>query len=63
MADKDYKSSRKLSLRPGESACLGCGERLTYCGKPFTADIACPKCGAINLYRESQKPERVLVSA
>jgi hypothetical protein len=39
-AIRTYKSSRKLNLRPGEAACMGCGEKLTYCGKPFTADLS-----------------------
>jgi hypothetical protein len=36
--------------------CLGCGRRLTLCGKPFTADIECHKCGVINSYIDSQQP-------
>jgi hypothetical protein len=36
--------------------CLGCGHRLTLCGRPFTAEIECPKCFYINSYRDSQQP-------
>src|SRR5436190_23704040 len=46
--------SKKTNLRHGESACLNCGERLTYCGKPFSADIECPKCGSIHRFVNSQ---------
>jgi len=41
----------------GEAACLACGKKLSYCGKPFSAEITCPNCGGVNVYRESQKPE------
>jgi Zn finger protein HypA/HybF involved in hydrogenase expression len=40
--------------------CLNCGRRLSYCGKPFTTDIACPVCGAVNVYLDSQQPIRLL---
>ena len=65
MAKNKFNVNRggKYILRVGEAACLACGKKLTYCGKPFSADIACPNCGAINFYRESQKPESVRVSA
>ena len=36
--------------------CLSCGAQVSYCGKPFSAEIACPKCGAVNIYAEAQQP-------
>jgi hypothetical protein len=36
--------------------CLGCGRRLTLCGRPFTAVVDCRHCGASNVYRDSQQP-------
>ena len=36
--------------------CLACHAQMTFCGKPFTADIACPKCGAVNVFIESFQP-------
>jgi predicted RNA-binding Zn-ribbon protein involved in translation (DUF1610 family) len=44
-------------LKAGEAACLACRKKLSYCGKPFSAEIACPNCGTVNVYRESQRPE------
>ncbi len=57
----NVKSRGKKMLRPGEAACLACGKKLSYCGKPFSAEIACPNCGGINVYRESQRPDSVRV--
>jgi hypothetical protein len=37
--------------------CLSCGARLSKCGLPFTAELRC-RCGAINIYEESQQPKR-----
>jgi hypothetical protein len=39
--------------------CLRCGHRLTYCGKPFTAEMPCVKCLGINIYAESWQPQRL----
>jgi hypothetical protein len=36
--------------------CLNCGERLTFCGIPFTADIVCQKCKRVNIFVNSQQP-------
>ncbi len=36
--------------------CLKCRARLTYCGRPFTAEIPCRMCLYINIYRQSQQP-------
>ncbi len=52
--------NKKAAMDRGNSICLGCGEHLAYCGEPFTAQIRCPKCGAVNVYEESQQPSRVL---
>ena len=31
----------RKSRGPG-AACLACGKKVSYCGKPFSAEIACP---------------------
>jgi Zn finger protein HypA/HybF involved in hydrogenase expression len=46
----------KAKLRAESTGyCLNCGAQVSYCGKPFSAEIACPKCGAINIYVDSQQ--------
>lgn len=37
--------------------CLKCGAQISFCGKPFSAEIACLKCGAVNVWEESQQPK------
>jgi hypothetical protein len=49
--------TKSENMRRGDSACLQCGEHLAYCGQPFTANLECPKCGAVNIYEESQQPK------
>jgi len=44
-------------FKPGEAACLACGNFLSYCGKPFSAELKCPSCGAVNIYENSQQPK------
>lgn len=39
--------------------CLACGEQLTQCGKPFSGEFSC-RCGALNVYEESQQPTRLV---
>jgi len=39
--------------------CLECGARVSRCGKPFIDEIACPKCGAINVYENSRQPNHI----
>lgn len=57
MAKNSFKSITKLkNLKAGKAACLACGKPLSYCGKPFTMEIACPACGAVNVYENSQQP-------
>ncbi len=36
--------------------CLNCGNKVTFCGRPFTADVRCAKCSYINHFDESQQP-------
>jgi hypothetical protein len=48
---------KKRDMEMGNSTCLGCGEHLAYCGKPFSADLKCRSCGAINVYEDSQQPK------
>jgi hypothetical protein len=47
-----YPAKRDESI----GICLNCGRNLTLCGKPFTAEIPCPKCLYINEFKESQQP-------
>lgn len=53
------KPKNQKHLKPGYAACLPSGNQLSYCGRPFTAHIACPSCKAINVYEESQQPTRL----
>jgi predicted RNA-binding Zn-ribbon protein involved in translation (DUF1610 family) len=53
------KVNTNFDMEAGKSACLGCGKHLAYCGKPFSADISCPNCGAVNVYVDSQQPSEV----
>lgn len=46
----------RVSADPAVGLCLSCSHRITLCGKPFTADIECPKCHTINKFNESQQP-------
>jgi hypothetical protein len=41
---------------PALGMCLQCGQKLTFCGKPFSAEIPCAKCLYINIYENSQQP-------
>jgi hypothetical protein len=50
-------SSSKIGM------CINCGKRVSYCGKPFSAEIACPHCGAVNVYEDSQQPIRLAAGA
>jgi phage FluMu protein Com len=50
---------QKPPNKPGYAACLACGNQLSYCGKPFTLEIACPSCRAVNVYEDSQQPVRI----
>ncbi len=49
------------SVKPLKSVgyCLKCGRQLTKCGLPFSAEIGCLKCGAVNIYEDSQQPKCV----
>lgn len=37
-------------------SCLNCGHALTRCGAPFDLEVVCPKCGRVNVYKNSNKP-------
>lgn len=39
--------------------CLGCGARISRCGRPFSDAIRCHKCNALNIYEDSQQPVRI----
>jgi len=53
------KSTVDVTTDESIGYCLSCGERVSACGKPFSANIACPGCGAVNVYEESQQPRRL----
>ena len=36
--------------------CINCGNRITLCGRPFTAEVRCCKCHHINIFDMSQQP-------
>jgi ribosomal protein L40E len=55
-AKTEIRHSTASARKQGSSVCLNCGAQLAYCGRPFTADIECLKCGAINVFKESQQP-------
>jgi len=52
-------SRRRRAMEAITGRCLSCGQRLTLCGVPFTADIMCAKCLTVNVYESSLKPVRV----
>jgi hypothetical protein len=55
---KSQLSSLKAKLRAeSKGYCLNCKTQISFCGKPFTAEIACPKCKAVNVWEESQQPK------
>lgn len=54
------KSTSREQKSVNEGYCLECGYRLSVCGRPFTADLDCSKCGAINRYIESYQPFTVI---
>lgn len=39
-----------------KSKCLGCQGHVAVSAVPFTGEIACPHCGAINAFRDAQQP-------
>lgn len=51
------KHKNHKTFKVGEAPCLKCGRFLSYGGKPFTAEIKCPACGAVNVYEDSQQPK------
>jgi len=54
--ENENKSAYSGSAFNSIGYCLSCGARLSKCGLPFTAELKC-KCGAINVYEESQQPK------
>lgn len=52
-------STKSANTPSGLGYCLNCGARVSFCGKPFSAEIRCPKCGAVNVYENSQQPMRL----
>ena len=41
------------------SECLSCNQHLTVAAVPFSGDVVCPKCGAINVFHDAQKPSNM----
>lgn len=39
--------------------CLNCKAQMSFCGLPYSAEISCPKCGAVNVFEESFQPVRL----
>jgi len=48
------------SMSAGISFCLSCGKQLTYCGVPFSADVACVYCGVFHRFNNAQQPSGVI---
>jgi len=50
--------NRRISKRKRDSIgmCLQFGHILTFCGKPFLAELPCTKCLYINAYNDSRQP-------
>lgn len=63
VAHKQDMSTRKdvkyVYTSSAVGKCLRCEKQLSYCGKPFSAELRCPNCGALNVYEESQQPIRL----
>ena len=54
---KSASAALKQQLREKSIGyCISCGAQVSDCGKPFTDEIPCPKCGAVNIYVDSQQP-------
>ncbi len=51
---RSEKISRKRLQATG--LCINCGNKVTLCGRPFTADIRCNNCHVINHFEMSQQP-------
>ena len=63
---RQNRSTNTEYARPSSSkigVCIKCGKQVSYCGKPFSAEIACPHCGAVNVYEDSQQPIRLAAVA
>jgi len=59
MANVHIKSIKVGKKSEWVGVCLNCAANLSFCGKPFTADLECPKCGAVNAYDASFQPVRL----
>lgn len=53
----DAISHNKVNATKSKGYCLRCGAQVSMCGLPFSDEIACPKCGAVNVYENSQQPK------
>lgn len=51
--------TKRIDRESKQGRCLNCEADLSFCGKPFTADLRCPKCGAVNAYEDSFQPIRL----
>jgi hypothetical protein len=52
----DKQPNRRPARRSMMGFCLKCGHKVTYFGKPFTAEIPCSKGLFINIFIDSQQP-------
>ena len=48
---------RRPKYDRGLGYCLNCGARLTFCGRTFSGEFVCMKCGVLNVYVNSQQPQ------
>ena len=55
----EYNTTKRRSDAESTGYCLNCKAQLSFCGKPFTAELVCDQCGAVNIYEKSQQPVRV----
>jgi predicted amidophosphoribosyltransferase len=55
----NMRDKRRLST----GLCKQCGAKITFCGRPFTAEIECHKCFSINIFERSQQPVRCVSNA
>ena len=59
MDNASIKTQKYAHMDTWQGFCLNCRAKLSFCGKPFTADLECPTCGAVNGYENSFQPVRL----
>lgn len=53
------RPANTISLANSVGYCLNCGAQVSVCGKPFSAELRCQRCGVFNVYENSQQPSRL----